>query len=285
MLAGADRGAVRQRRDRAHHPWRRTRRSTRSFADAGFGISEIHHAGNRRTPHDTIMAALGFAAGPIDLRRRSCRGARAASARCDWVAACRSAPPLSRRDLRPLVEKRPFALWQSPRQRRSMSSERSGGVITDQDLGPVPPSAASWWAPARRRPRPTSSTRSPQHRAVAARVAAYRAHSERRWNLILDDGVVVKLPEERLGEGARCARASDRRQRHSGARHHRDRSALARRIISSCCKSGDKKQEAERGNADLMGETVRIAHRTAKSRPIAPASWRRWMSAPRRSSA
>ena len=33
------------------------------------------------------------------------------------------------------------------------------------------------------------------HRAIAARVAAYAHVSQRRWNLILDDGVVVKLPE------------------------------------------------------------------------------------------
>jgi cell division protein FtsQ len=33
------------------------------------------------------------------------------------------------------------------------------------------------------------------HRAVAARLAAYARQSERRWNLILDDGVVVQLPE------------------------------------------------------------------------------------------
>ncbi len=34
-----------------------------------------------------------------------------------------------------------------------------------------------------------------QHRAISARVKAYQRVSERRWNLILDDGVVVKLPE------------------------------------------------------------------------------------------
>jgi cell division protein FtsQ len=35
-----------------------------------------------------------------------------------------------------------------------------------------------------------------QHRAILARVRAYQRVSERRWNLILDDGVVVKLPEQ-----------------------------------------------------------------------------------------
>ena len=33
------------------------------------------------------------------------------------------------------------------------------------------------------------------HRAIAARTAAYARISERRWNLILDDGVTVELPE------------------------------------------------------------------------------------------
>ena len=33
------------------------------------------------------------------------------------------------------------------------------------------------------------------HRAIAARIAAYARVSERRWNLILGDGVVVELPE------------------------------------------------------------------------------------------
>jgi len=33
------------------------------------------------------------------------------------------------------------------------------------------------------------------HRAIAARIAAYARVSSRRWNLILDDGVVVQLPD------------------------------------------------------------------------------------------
>ena len=33
------------------------------------------------------------------------------------------------------------------------------------------------------------------HRAIAARIAAYSYQSQRRWNLLLDDGVTVQLPE------------------------------------------------------------------------------------------
>ena len=39
-----------------------------------------------------------------------------------------------------------------------------------------------------------------QHRAVVARVKAMQRVSERRWNLLLDDGVVVKLAGRRLGK-------------------------------------------------------------------------------------
>ena len=33
------------------------------------------------------------------------------------------------------------------------------------------------------------------HRAISARIAAYERVSGRRWNLLLNDGVTVKLPE------------------------------------------------------------------------------------------
>src|ERR1700743_1749709 len=34
-----------------------------AVADAGFGISEVHLAGNQRTPPETVLAALGFKPG------------------------------------------------------------------------------------------------------------------------------------------------------------------------------------------------------------------------------
>ena len=71
--------------------------------------------------------------------------------------------------------------------------ERAGGVITTIDaekfaklpklVGQGAPEAAGEMVDAVL-----------AHRAVSARVAAYERVSGRRWNLMLNDGVVVKLP-------------------------------------------------------------------------------------------
>jgi cell division protein FtsQ len=97
-----------------------------------------------------------------------------------------------------LVEKRPFALWQMPPDARGQAPiavvERSGAVITTREVekfrrlpklvgAGAPPAAADLVDAVQ------------AHRAIAARLAAYSRVSMRRWNLILDDGVVVKLPE------------------------------------------------------------------------------------------
>ncbi len=91
-------------------------------------------------------------------------------------------------------EKLPFALWRSPD--GVVVVERSGKTITHKDVEHFRAAAASrrrrCAAGGRRRP---SWTRSQLHRAVAARVKIYQYVSNRRWNLVLDDGVVVQLPD------------------------------------------------------------------------------------------
>ncbi len=161
------------------------------FDEAGFGISKVHLAGNSRTPTQSILAALGFELGqPIfgaDIQL-----ARKKLMQLDWVADAdvrrRYPDDISVR----IVEKLPFALWQSP-DNALYVVERDGGLITSSGvrefrrlpllLGAGGSSAAD------------IVDAVAQHRAIAARVKAYQRVSERRWNLILDDGVVVKLPE------------------------------------------------------------------------------------------
>jgi cell division protein FtsQ len=96
------------------------------------------------------------------------------------------------------VEKRPFALWQMPPNDHGDGAiavvDRSGAVITTREVEKF-----------RRLPKLVGAGAPPvapelvdavqAHRAVAARIAAYSRVSERRWNLILDDGVTVQLPE------------------------------------------------------------------------------------------
>jgi cell division protein FtsQ len=166
-------------------------------ADAGFGISEIHITGNRRTPYRQVLEVLGMKPGQsifsADLWR-----ARGRLARLEWIASAEIHRRYPDAIFVTLVEKRPFALWQAPADAKGEASiyvvERNGGPITSHDLekfrrlpklvGAGAPGAAADLVDA-----------VAAHRAVAARIAAYARISKRRWNLILDNGVTVQLPE------------------------------------------------------------------------------------------
>ena len=91
-----------------------------------------------------------------------------------------------------IVEKRPFALWNAPQ--GVVVVERNGKVITGEDIAKFAhlPKLDGAGAPENAADLVDAVS---THRAVAARIAAYQRQSDRRWNLILDDGVVVKLPE------------------------------------------------------------------------------------------
>jgi cell division protein FtsQ len=171
-------------------------------ADAGFGISEIHIAGNRRTPYRQILAVLGMQPGQ-SIFSADLTGARARLAHLDWIASVDVHRRYPDAIFVTLVEKRPFALWQTPPDAAGVSHiavvERDGGLITTQGvekfrrlpklLGAGAPAAAADLVDAVQ-----------AHRAVAARTVAYSYQSGRRWNLILDDGVLVKLPETGWGK-------------------------------------------------------------------------------------
>ena len=166
-------------------------------AEAGFGISEIHISGNRRTPYNQVLEVLGMQPGQsifsADLWR-----ARDRLAHLDWIASAEIHRRYPDAIFVNLVEKRPFALWQPPADAHGEAPillvERSGRPITSHDvekfrrlpklIGAGAPQAAADLVDAVQ-----------AHRAIAARIAAYARQSERRWNLILDDGVVVQLPE------------------------------------------------------------------------------------------
>ena len=160
-------------------------------ADAGFGISNLHLAGNVRTAPVTILAALGFAPGQ-SIFAADLPMARARLLRLPWVADAevkrRYPDDISVR----IVEKQPFARYQSAKGLYVV--ERSGGLITDKELEPFAnlPLLAGEGAP---KAAAEFIDAVAQHRAILARVRTYFYQSGRRWNLLLDDGVIVKLPE------------------------------------------------------------------------------------------
>ena len=166
-------------------------------ADAGFGISEIHITGNRRTPYGQILEVLGMQPGQ-SIFAADLWSAQRRLASLDWIASAEIHRRYPDAIFVTLVEKRPFALWQPPANAQGDAPivvvERNGRVITSRDVensrhlpklvGAGAPLAAADLVDAVQ-----------AHRAIAARLAAYSRVSERRWNLILDDGVTVELPE------------------------------------------------------------------------------------------
>lgn len=166
-------------------------------ADAGFGISEIHISGNRRTPYRQVLEVLGMQPGQ-SIFSADLWSAQRKLVALEWIASAEIHRRYPDAIFVTLVEKRPFALWQSPPDAHGEAPiwvvERNGKLITSHDLekfrrlpklvGEGAPETAADLVDAVQ-----------AHRAIAARIAAYSRVSERRWNLILDDGVTVQLPE------------------------------------------------------------------------------------------
>ena len=167
-------------------------------ADAGFGITEIHITGNRRTPYRQVLEVLGMQPGQ-SIFSADLFGARGRLAHLDWIASAEVHRRYPDAIFVTLVEKRPFALWQAPPNAQGEAPiavvERSGAVITTRDVEKFRrlPKLVGPGAPSEGAADLVDAVAS--HRAVAARIAAYERQSQRRWNLILNDGVVVKLPE------------------------------------------------------------------------------------------
>lgn len=160
-------------------------------ADAGFGIRAVHLAGNTRTQPSEIIDALGFEPGQ-SIFGADIQAARARLTALPWVVDVEVRRQYPDSIAVSLVEKLPFALWQADD--GLFVVERSGKVITRaraQDYPHLPLFMGAGAPPVGAELVDAIA----QHRAIVARVRAMQRVSERRWNLILDDGVVVELPE------------------------------------------------------------------------------------------
>jgi len=166
--------------------------------DAGFTIRNIHIAGGQRTPAQTIAAALDLKT-QQSIFSADLTAARARLLALDWVASAEVVRRYPDTIHVSIVEKRPFALWQPPLDSHRNAAiavvERNGRPITTQGVeqfvrlpklvGAGAPQASAELVDA-----------VAAHRAVNARIAYFELVSQRRWNLVLNDGVVVKLPEQ-----------------------------------------------------------------------------------------
>jgi cell division protein FtsQ len=159
-------------------------------ADAGFGIAEVHISGNTRTPPETVAAALGLEPGQ-SIFAADLNAARRRLMGLDWIAEADVRRRYPDSIYVTIVEKLPFALWQSPN--GLFVVERSGALITNKNLEAFASLPKFIGAGANGGADVVDAIAA--HRAVSARVRAIERISNRRWNLILDGDVVVKLPE------------------------------------------------------------------------------------------
>jgi cell division protein FtsQ len=160
-------------------------------ASAGLEISTIQLSGNRYAQPGDISAALGFGPGQ-SIFAADPQQARTNLRKLDWIEDAQIAIRYPDTVVVHVVEKEPFALWQSDH--GVYAVDRKGLPITRVDasqfkqlplfFGDEPDGAAELMQAIH------------VHHAVAARVKAMQRVSGRRWNLILDDGVLVKLPED-----------------------------------------------------------------------------------------
>ncbi|RMD90969.1 MAG: FtsQ-type POTRA domain-containing protein [Alphaproteobacteria bacterium] len=171
-------------------------------ASLGLVVQRVEIEGRENTPPEALDAAIGDPQGravtDIDLA-----AVRQRLEHISWVRRAQVARQLPDRLVIRIEERRPFALWQ--RQGRLHLVDREGVVLTDEDLarwrtlplivGDDAPGAA-----------PTLLETLAQVPTIASEVEAAIRVAGRRWNLRLESGVLVKLPEdEQPGWGLREA--------------------------------------------------------------------------------
>ena len=104
-------------------------------ADAGFGISEIHISGNRRTPYNQVLEVLGMKPGQ-SIFSADIWQSRNRLAHLEWIASAEIHRRYPDAIFVTLVEKRPFALWQAPVSTPGRGAHLGGGAQRPADHHP-----------------------------------------------------------------------------------------------------------------------------------------------------
>lgn len=161
-------------------------------ARTGFAVDQVKVVGNRETSEIDILDRLELD-GWTSLIGFDAEAARERIATLPWieVAAVRKVYPHT---LEVRVEERePFALWQQGSELSVI--EKSGSVIAPFSGGKqaLLPLIIGTGAPAKA---PDFLARIKEYPELAARVKGYIRIGERRWDLKLENGITVKLPED-----------------------------------------------------------------------------------------
>ncbi len=180
-----------------------------SVAWVGFGVDEVTVAGRERTTRADVLAALEVEQGQVifsvDLDR-----ARENLLRLDWIADATVTRILPDRVHVELIERRPFAVWQ--RGGRLAVIDVQGRPITENGVeayGHLPLVVGHGAA----REAESFTQLVAAWPELQARVRAYVRVGDRRWNLRLENGVDVLLPEVGVSEALAELVAIDETQR------------------------------------------------------------------------
>ncbi len=164
--------------------------------DAGLGVRNVLVTGRDRTPGADILAALQVETGTPILAFDPER-ARDAVAALPWIRNVVIERRFPDTIYLRLEERQPLALWQSDRTMRVIDAD--GVVLTEDGLEDYAalPLVVGLGAPDHAGPLLEKLAERP---AIADRVEAAILVSERRWDLRLDNGVNVRLPEKGIDE-------------------------------------------------------------------------------------
>ncbi len=171
--------------------------------EAGLGVRDVLVTGRDRTPGDELLAALGVERGTPILTFDPDE-ARDAVVALPWVRNVVVERRFPDTIYLRLEERQPLALWQSDQTMRVIDAD--GVVLTHDGLDAYAalPLVVGQGAPGQAAPLLEKLAGLP---AIAGRVEAAILVSGRRWDLRLDNGVNIRLPE--IGIDEALARLSE----------------------------------------------------------------------------
>jgi len=161
-------------------------------AAAGFAVEEIELSGNAHTSVDQVFGALGLH-GRRSLVSIDPAEARAALKGLPWVESARVAKVYPSKLVVEVSERTPFAVWQTGEALSVIERDGTviGGYAADPRLAALPllvgkgadETGAGFVATIAGYPE------------IAGRVRAHIRVGQRRWDIRLDNGITVRLPE------------------------------------------------------------------------------------------
>jgi cell division protein FtsQ len=164
----------------------------RATADFGLRVASIRIDGSQKTSEVQIRKALGVAEGDAMLGF-SVSDARKRIEQLTWVQSATVERRLPDLIVVSLTERRPFAVWQN--QGKFVLIDRDGEIVADQDVAVFAkelPLVVGAGAPAAAAALIDALAAKP---SLQSRVTAAVRVGERRWNLRLNNGTDVMLPE------------------------------------------------------------------------------------------